>query len=618
MKKYLFIVFVAVISLTNSSCTDYLDKSPESGLTEKDVFEKYTNFKSFFNVVYGGKDNRNIKASYPLWWMFWDQKTGLDATTDVADNGRVFWGQPVKGGEMGNRVTNICYDNQRRPVLASMFKSIRIANIALENVDRIKDAASPADIEDLRAQAFYVRGYCHFILMCYWGPMPHITSPIGAYDDWDFPRLPKHEGFKCVANDMDSAYVAFEKAGRVRRDPGPGKPGHLEDPDQDKPNGIAAKALKARALLYAASPLNNENGIKDWEDAAVANWEAISLALKHEYALLPAAEYTNNYRGVKYSNEQIWAWHAGSIAVNSGYLNSIVGGVFQNDKNYSSGEHPTQNMVDKFETKWGDPLNTPEDRAAATALGHYNEQNPYADRDPRFYIDIIYNQAPIQWATVNAGETPHRANFYYTIDGQGKYKYATHLDQSYKGVTHTGYQVRKYTGDASWRNNAPVLMTDPLIRLTELYLNYAEAANNAYGPNGKAPGATMSAVDAVNLIRNRIGMDNLQSRFTSDPNVFAERIKNERTVELCSEGFHHFHDIRRWKDAPTVMSATLYGMDIQKVAVSPEYPIGFIHKRVPLSADRQSKWYDYMYYFPFITDDYFKLKDFDTSLNPVW
>lgn len=66
------------------------------------------------------------------------------------------------------------------------------------------------------------------------------------------------------------------------------------------------------------------------------------------------------------------------------------------------------------------------------------------------------------------------------------------------------------------------------------------------------------------------------------------------------------------------MAGPLYGMDIEKVPVSAEYPIGFKHTRVPLSADRQSKWFDYMYYFPFATDDYFKLKIFDTSLNPVW
>lgn len=617
MKKHLLMVLVALISLTNSSCTDYLDISPESGLTEKDVFEKYTNFKSFFNVVYAGKDNFNIKSSYPLWWMFWDQKTGLDATTDVADNGRIFWGQPIKGGEMANRIDQITYDKVRRPVLGSMFKSIRIANLTLENVDRIKDASSPADIEDLRGQAHFVRAYCHFILMCYWGPMPYMSASIGVEDDWDIPRLPKHEGFKRVAEDLDAAYAAFERAGRVRRDPGPGQPGHLEDPDQDKPNGVAAKSLKARVLLYAASPLNNVNGTKDWEEAAIASWEAIELALKHEYALLPADQYTNNYRDVKYSNEQIWAWHAGGQKYNAGALTSILGGIFQNDKSYASGENPTQNMVDKFETKWGDPLNTPEDRAAATALGHYNEQDPYANRDPRFYIDVIYNQAPIQWSPVNTGDTPHRANIYYTVK-EGKYTYATHQDQSYKGVTYTGYYVRKQTGDLSYRNQTTLLMTDPLIRLTELYLNYAEAANNAYGPTGKAPKASMSAVEAINYIRARIEMEPVLPRYTTDATTFAERIKNERTVELCSEGFHRFHDIRRWKDAPKVMAGPLYGMSIEKVSVSAEYPIGFKHTRVLLPSDRQSKWFDYMYYFPFATDDYFKLKIFDTSLNPVW
>ena len=157
-----------------------------------------------------------------------------------------------------------------------MFKVIRVSNIALEKVDQIKDATQE-DIEDLRGQAYFIRGYAHFVLNRYWGPMPYLNQSIGAYDEWDIPRLSKNESLRCVALDMDSAFVAFEKAGKIRRDPGPGEPGHLNDPDLEKPNGVAAKAMKARVLLYAASPLNNANGSKDWEDAAVASWEAIQL-----------------------------------------------------------------------------------------------------------------------------------------------------------------------------------------------------------------------------------------------------------------------------------------------------------------------------------------------------
>lgn len=616
MKKYILLFFAALCVLTYSSCTDYLDKAPEAGLTEEDVFGKYANFKKFFYAVYDGKDNRNIKCAHALFFAQQDQRYGLEALTELADNGRMIGGQVIKGGTMGASIGFYTYttSSSRRPVLDAMFKVIRISNIALQKVDEIKDA-TPEDIEDLRGQAYFVRGYAHFVLNRFWGPMPHITSPIGAFDEWDIPRLSKHESLVSVALDMDSAFVAFEKAGKIRRDPGPGQPGHLNDPDQGKPNGVAAKSLKARALLYAASPLNNANGSKDWEVAAIAAWEAIQLAEAYQYALIDGDRYTDNFYGVKYTNEQIWAWHGGSKNYGNAPT-SLQNGIFANKKTIVSGENPTQNFVDMFETKWGDPLNTENDRQEAIRLGHYNEQDPYIDRDPRFYHCVIYNQAKIIWAKVAKGEVKNRANIYYENEN-GKYKYSTLLDQSYVGVSHTGYYTRKYFGDMSVQNKVNTLITDPLIRLTELYLNYAEAANEAYGPHGKAPGALLSAVEALNKIRERVEMVPVKTAYTSDMEVFRKRIKNERTIELYGEG-HHYFDIRRWKDAPEVMSTPLYGMDIEKVKKSAEYPTGFKYSRQPLEEGRQVRWHDAMYYFPFDTQDYYKLKNFDTSLNPVW
>lgn len=616
MKKYILLFITAICLSTQFSCTDYLDKAPESGLSEEDVFSKHANFKKFFYAVYGGKENKNITCAHALSIANWDQRYGLEALTELADNGRMIGGQRIKGGVMGTDINFFTYQTSatRRPILDAMFKVIRISNIALEKVDLIKDA-TPEDIEDLRGQAYFIRGYAHFVLNRYWGPMPHLTHPIGAYDEWDIPRLSKNESLRSVAMDMDSAFVAFEKAGKIRRDPGPGQPGHLNDPDQDKPNGVAAKAMKARALLYAASPLNNANGTKDWEEAAVACWDAIQLAEKYEYALIDGDRYTDNFYGVKYTNEQIWAWHAGSKNY-GGAQTALQNGIFANKKTIVSGENPTQNMVDMFETKWGDPLNTEADRKEAVRLGHYVEQDPYINRDPRFYHCVIYNQANIIWAKVAEGEVKNKANIYYE-NNNGKIVYSTLLDQSYAGVSHTGYYTRKYFGDMSVQNQVNTLMTDPLIRLTELYLNYAEAVNEAYGPSGKAPGASISAIEAINTIRERVDMFPVKSIYTSDTETFRERIKNERTIELYGEG-HHYFDIRRWKDAPVIMSSKLYGMDIEKVEKSAEYPTGFKYTRQPLEEGRQVRWHDAMYYFPFHTDDYYKLKNFDTSLNPIW
>ena len=172
-------------------------------------------------------------------------------------------------------------------------------------------------------------------------------------------------------------------------------------------------------------------------------------------------------------------------------------------------------------------------------------------------------------------------------------------------------------GGQSVKNNISPLHTDPIIRLAEVYLNYAEAANEAYGPNTPAPGATLTAVQAINLIRQRAGQADVQPQFTTTKEAFRSRIKNERIIELCFEG-HYFFDIRRWKDAPVTMAGPLMGMSIKKVPVSSEYPIGFQHMRMPLPADRQSIWKDEMYYLPFYEADYYKMRNFDCSLNPRW
>ncbi len=617
MKRFIILLLISglFMFIAPSCLEDYLDKAPESGLTEDEIFTKYENFKLFFGAVYEGQKyysggnawrDYNIKTASPLYFSFWDQKYSLEGMTDAADQGRYMEGHTFKSGSC-SFINKFTYDGNRRPILESMFMCIRISNMALQKIDMIQDA-SQEDKDDLIAQAHFIRAYCHFTLMRYWGPMPYIRTVLGPDDQWDIPRLSKYETLKEIAMDMDSAAMFFEKAGRMRRDLGPGQAGHLNHPDQFRPNGVAAKAFKARALLYAASPLNNDKGQTAWEDAAKANWEAIQIAEQHQYALLSGTDYKKNFVGTRYTNEQLWAWDAGDKTWNTGDFAGIFNGIIGNSVSSWSGVHPTQNFVDKFETKWGDPLNTPEERAAAAALGHYNEQDPYKDRDPRFYIDILFNQAPI------AGFTGGKADFSYEVK-DGKITYGQFIDTKYLGRSYTGYHVRKIWGEASQFNKTTVRYTDPLMRLTELYLNYAEAANEAYGPNGMAPGATMSAVQAINLVRSRIGQAEMQSQFTGNKEIFRERIKNERNVELAYEG-HYYFDIRRWMDAPKAYAGPIIGLQIEKVAKSDEFPTGYKYTRYQLEALRQSLWKDAMYYLPFNPEDNFKMKNFVP--NEVW
>lgn len=605
MKKYFKIILLTGLCLGFvSSCSErYLDKAPKAGLSEEEVFSKYENFMQFFNTVYYGDGNYNIRNTYPFYFLSHSGKFGWTSLTELADNGRILHSQNIKKG-INTELKWFSWTGDRN-ILTSMFRVIRRCNMTLEHISMLNNAKQE-DIDDLIAQAHFVRAYATFNLFLVWGRMPYITKVLGPDDQWDMPRLSDHETCLKVAADCDTAAMYFEKAGRMRRDPKPGGDGHLNHPDQFRPNGVAAKAFKARALLYAASPLNNELGIQDWEEAAKANWEAIQIALQYGYALLPGVDYKSNFVGPKYTNEQLWGYNFGAVAYNQ--IQGMQDAIFANSKSASSGLDPAQSCVDKFETRWGDPLNTKADRDAATALGHYNEQDPYANRDPRFYIDIIYNTAPIPvYGT---------AKIYYENVG-GKIVYSELQNQEYLGRTHTGYIARKLWGGQSTINRITPNVTDPIIRLAETYLNYAEASNEAYGPNTiGVPGATLTAVQAINLIRARIGQPDVLPAYTGSTKDFRPRIKNERTIELLFEEYNYYFDIRRWKDVTELCSGVMYGMDIEKVPVSAMYPTGYKYTRLPLEAARQCAWKDEMYYFAFPVEDMYKMKNFVP--NPTW
>jgi hypothetical protein len=621
MKKYFKILVLAgILGIISPSCLEsYLNEAPDAGLTTDVVFSKYDNIVKFFDGVYEGQRkisgttyDYNIKTAHPLYFAARMEYT-WDEMTDMSDGGRQYEAQSIKGGQMGGTIDKWAgpVSSKNIPILPSMFESIRICNMTLKNIGKLQDAQQ-GDIDDLIGQAHFIRAYAHFALFRIWGPMPYITQVLTDRGEFDIARLTRNETCRKIAADFDTAYVYFKKAGVMRRDADL----QLSSPKQFRPGGVASLAMKSRALLYAASPQNNKNGVADWQDAAKACWIAIDTAKFYGFALQTAANasgnlkqaYKNNFMNVPRTNEQLWPFYLNTnFGVGLTSIQSMTNGVFSQSATAMSGENPTQNFVDKFETKWGEPLNTEADRQAATALGHYNEQDPYSNRDPRFAWGVIYNQS-----TEVAGYNP--ANIYYEIVN-GKQVFSDLLNYSaFLGVSRTGYYQRKTIYDSNTKVTTSYNLTDPVIRVAELYLNYAEAASQAYGGEiGAAPGATLTATQAVNMVRTRVGMPNLATGLT--PAAFMKRLKNERTIELCFEG-HYFFDIRRWLDAPSAMGQILYGMDVEKVPVTATYPKGFRYTRVPLPSDRQSVWKDAMYTFPFTTEDNYKMSKF--TPNPIW
>ena len=586
MKKRLHILVLAV-ALLAPSCS-YLDIDPELGITEKDVFSTYKNYKMYFDYVFKNEaaiNVYNIHEGFPLYVDFNSLRFSLYSTTDAADAGRLLRAQQeVKICNLGQQTCNyFSFANAGtggsayRPIARAMFKIIRI------------------------------------VLCRFYGGMPYIDR--SQMDNWDLPRLTANETYRHAAEDLYTSYEYFKEAGKMRRDAVPGAAGHLSAADIDRPGGCAALAIRARALMYAASPLNNLNGEQDWKDAADACALALTTALEWKYELLSASDYTDNFYGKETTNELLWNYF--HKAKGNQNTRSALLCYPQSWYSNASGTCPTQNFVDKYETIYGDPLNTAEDRAAAVAAGHYNEQNPYAGLDPRFEKTILHDRSTTPYVDgyVNIYYDPATGTYPATdissVTGQFGIAWGS-MDGS-KGYSNTGYYQRKFWRGSRGDKDNSYPLVDPLVRLAEVYLNYAECVNEAYGPSGTAGTCSLTALDAVNIVRHRVGMPDVQDRFAGDQALLRDRIRNERDVELAFEGGHYYFDIRRWMTAPVVMSRPLMGMYIESCPVDAAHPVGRRYERRRIPDNRQCVWKDCMYWWPFPDEQADKLTVFKNN-----
>lgn len=304
------------------------------------------------------------------------------------------------------------------------------------------------------------------------------------------------------------------------------------------------RAIRAQAALMAASPAFSSGNSTTWQDAA--NYAAEVIDLNGGVAGLAADGET---------------WFANTAQINAvgGGVNppeilwrTDIGGPSNNleDQNYPPtlfGDglvNPTQNLVDAFPMLNGYPVTDP-------ASG-YDPANPYANRDPRLRQSIVVNGS-----TAGPGNTVINT----TVDG-GTNDGLNKVETS----TRTGYYLRKLLRQDVNLNPTSVnsqTHLKPRIRYTEIYLIYAEAANEAWGPVD-AGGHAYSAYDVIRAIRQRAGIgltnnDAYLESIKNDKDAMRALIRNERRLELSFEGFR-FWDLRRWNGN---LTETAQGVRIQ-------------------------------------------------------
>jgi SusD family. len=356
----------------------------------------------------------------------------------------------------------------------------------------------------------FLRAYFYFELFRTYGDVPLVTTTLTNAQANSITRTPADEIVKFIVDEIDAIapYLPVSYVSEVNGEVG-------------RATRVAAFALKARTLLYAASPLFNPTNDKaKWEKAA----EACKVVIDHaaDWGLKLSA-YGSLWGHEAFYNPEI-IFGIGRGEDNGFEMANYPIGV----ENGSSGNCPSQSLVDQYE--YVDNGQTFGQRYPGNI--DLTAVDPYEGLDPRFALTIVKNGD--EWPS-NGFQKKAIEIFQGGFNALPKY-----------GATPTGYYLKKYVDGScvtTADNQTKRRHTWILFRLSELYLDYAEAVFNA---TGSANDATygLTANDAINKLRTR--SDIQMPKFTEDGDAWVARYERERMVELAFEN-HRFWDVRRWK-----------------------------------------------------------------------
>jgi starch-binding outer membrane protein, SusD/RagB family len=550
IREYIKYSLIGLMVITLGSC-EYLDYDETSYNRKDDVFADFGRTKSFLTGIY---------SKLPTDFNSIDGAIRSSATDDAEHVWDLSDVQKFNDGSWSAIQT---LDN----VWGDMYEGIRAVNLFLaesagqefpderfnENYDEIMEQFAMYPYE-----ARFLRAFFYFELIKRYKDVPLITKVLTPEEAKTVDQNSFNEVVNFIVQECDEIaavlptnfgnFSSAKETGRATRG--------------------AALALKARVLLYAASPLHNSaNDINLWKEAAIASRAIITSG---GYSLEP--NYSNIVNNLT-SPELIMERREGD---SNGFerRNFPIG--FEGG---NTGTCPTQNLVDAYEmVQTGLPITDP-------ASG-YDPIFPYAGRDSRLEKTVILNNSMWKGQVVES--------FYGGANGPPK-----------ANATKTGYYLKKYVIEAvnlSPTNTTQRRHTWVLFRFGEVLLNYAEAMNEAYGPDD-ASTLGMTAREAVNLIRKRANMPDFPAGMTKD--AFRTKIRNERRVELAFED-HRFWDVRRWKIGQ--QTTDIYAMNI-----GPNPFGGFAYEKILLESRVHQ---DYMNLYPIPQAEIYK--NSNLQQNPGW
>ena len=542
-----------------TSCAD-LDYTEETTRDEEWTYNYYGDgIKNLVFDVYAQVYNNEFDAN---------TATFLAGATDEAqfalETGYV--NNYVNGGwSAANPISN---------VWAKAYTAIADVNMYLEKLGQadLSDWQYNPDYKNWMAQMEmfpyelrFLRAYFYFELMKTYGDVPLVTTTLTNGQANNIHRSSVEDIVKFITDECDAIapYLPVTYTTEYGSEVG-------------RATRVATAALKARTLLYAASPLFNPSGDKTkWQRAA----EACKYVIDNAEAWgLKLSAYGSLWGHDAFFNPEL------IFGIGRGESNNFEMGHYPiGVENGSSGNCPTQSFIDQYEYQ----------NSGETFAQHYpgdidlNLEDPYFGLDPRFALTVVKNGD--EWPTNGAQKKVIETMF-------GGYNAAPKY-----GATPTGYYLRKYVDGScvtTTDNQTTRRHTWILFRLGEFYLDYAEAVFNTTGSANDASYG-MTANEAVNVLRKRADIQ--MPLFTEDGEAWVERYERERLVELAFEN-HRFWDVRRWK------KGAQYFRNIQTASIS---------SSMVLSRSTLTRLWDDKFYLHPIPQSELK-KNPNLTQNPGW
>jgi starch-binding outer membrane protein, SusD/RagB family len=493
------IVLLLSVLIIAGSCEDFLEVNPKDQVTNSTLLSSTGTADLFLNDIYASLPNP------------YNNQESEDTWTDNAMAGLVqYYSRSIynKSVYTANNATNYW----------SQYTNIRKCNVFIKEVTASN--LDPAWKTTRLAEARFLRAFFYQLLWTHYGGVPIITTVLNAAQQGD-------EIFQARNSDLETFEFITSECAAIANDL------PLSAGSSRATRG-AALTLKGWCELFNASPLKNpDNDLTRWATAAATNKQVMDLGV---YELFPDLE--TMFFEVNNDNEEVIFDRSYLGGTSLGSSKEGLWGIrFAGGAQVAfGGVNPSQELVDEYAMANGLPISDP-------ASG-YDPQNPYANREKRFYQSILYDGST--WLGFEM----------VMKQGVGS-KNATDLSNGSGAGPNTGYGLRKgldpqYAINGSNRLNSGSYI---IFRYAEVLLSYAEAQNEAAGPD-------QSVYDAVNEVRDRSDLAPLALGMSQDQMRVA--IQRERRVELSFEE-KRWYDLIRLKTAEVALNSTIHCMVIEKV-----------------------------------------------------